>query len=146
MTLPDTIEIRFDEGSPSPRFEKIRAALTSFNEKALGKKRKTALMTACIGDEVIGGISFKWYGESAVLDIVAIEEKWQRRGIGTRLLEAVEKELQRQGCRQICVGTDAFQAPDFYRKLGYQQAVTIPDYINGHDHLIFRKKIGKGKK
>jgi predicted N-acetyltransferase YhbS len=146
MTSPDTIEICLDEGSPSPKFEKVRAALTSFNEKILREKRKTALMTACVGGEVVGGISFRWYGKSAFLDIVAIEEKWQRRGIGRRLMEAVEIELRHQGCRQICVATQDFLAPDFYRKFGYQLAVTMSDYFVGHDYLIFRKKIGEDTK
>ena len=134
------------EGSQQKGFEKVRTALTAFNEKVLGTKRKTALMTACMGDEVVGGISFKWYGESAILDVVVVEEKWQHQGIGKQLLDAVEKEFLRQGCRQICVGMEDFQAPAFYQKLGYKLVGTTPKYINGRDHLMFRKEIGEETK
>ncbi|MDR3423662.1 MAG: hypothetical protein P4M13_01095 [Alphaproteobacteria bacterium] len=56
-----------------------------------------------------------------------------------RRLQKRKKELRRQGCRQICVATESFQAPDFYRKSGYRLAATMPQYNNGHEQLIFRK-------
>ncbi|MDX2028199.1 MAG: GNAT family N-acetyltransferase [Alphaproteobacteria bacterium] len=139
-------EIRMFEGGDPAGFEKIREYLTAYNEKKLSVKRNAALMTACIDGEVVGGISFRWYGDSAFLDYVAVGEKWHGQGIGRRLLEAVEEELRNRGCRQITLDTEGFQSPDFYRRLGYEVITTVPDYICGYDQLIMRKVIsGKAR-
>ena len=81
----------------------------------------------------------RWYGADAYIDYLSIHEEWRGRGIGQHLMFKAEKELKNVGCRQIIVTTVAFQAPDFYLHVGYKQVATVPNYMDGHDQIIFRK-------
>jgi hypothetical protein len=37
------------------------------------------------------------------------------------------------------VDTATWQAPDFYKKLGYGVTATLNDYVPGHDRVFFEK-------
>ena len=64
---------------------------------------------------------------------------WQE--LGTRLLDAVEREARRRGCDRIVLTTFSFQAPDFYRKHGFVVLAATEDHPHGHQHLLPRKRL-----
>jgi diacylglycerol kinase (ATP) len=57
------------------------------------------------------------------------------------LLEEAEAEAVRRGCFQLILTTHSFQAPELYRKLGFESVAELPDYPRGHAQLLFRKRI-----
>lgn len=141
MSLADKFELSLHKGSFPEGFRVIRSALTAYNEAALGVERKEAFMAASVKGKIVGGISYFWYGESAILDYVVVEEKWRRSNIGQKLIEAVENELVGQGCRKVHVATLDFQAPAFYLKQGYELVARVPLYIEKNDFLFFIKHL-----
>jgi len=64
-------------------------------------------------------------------------------GVGTRLLAAAEREIVRRGGRQVVLDTHSFQAPDFYRRFGYEVFATIGDFPRGHQRFYLRKRLGE---
>ena len=45
--------------------------------------------------------------------------KYRGQNIGTKLVQAVEEEYRNKGFEKISLTTFGFQAPEFYKKLGY---------------------------
>ena len=43
-------------------------------------------------------------------------------------MAAAEEEAKRRGCKYAFVDTFSFQAPEFYRKLGYEEVFVLRDY------------------
>ncbi|MCR5617149.1 MAG: GNAT family N-acetyltransferase [Clostridiales bacterium] len=64
-------------------------------------------------------IGHSYYGSVYISDLIVTEE-YRKRGIGTMLMKRVEDEFRGKGMEYISLTTFAFQAPEFYKKLGYE--------------------------
>jgi hypothetical protein len=64
---------------------------------------------------------------------------WTFSSIGGLFLvmERIEEEAKARRCEQIVLGTHDFQAPDFYRKLGFKLTGTIEEYPRGDQLFTF---------
>ncbi|WP_345621086.1 N-acetyltransferase [Streptomyces ziwulingensis] len=61
-----------------------------------------------------------------------VDERHRGAGLGSRLLDRAEQVARRErGCRAVRLETWDFQAPDFYRKQGYEVVSVIEDYPPG---------------
>ena len=90
---------------------------------------------------IVAGAAGHTWGETCELRQVWVEASARGRGLGRRLIAEVEAEAVRRGCRQLVLSTHSFQAPDFYRKLGFDVVSELPDYPRGHSHLVMRKRL-----
>jgi predicted N-acetyltransferase YhbS len=91
-------------------------------------------------DNIVGGViaetQFAWLKVSYL--VVATEQR--NRGMGRRLMEFAEQEATTRGCRYAYVDTMEYQAPEFYRKLGYQLAGKLDDWdSHGNAKYFFTK-------
>ena len=130
-----------------PRPEDVRfleESLHRFNVEATGIADGGFLgvfLRAADDAPVAGAFGWTW-GGTCYLRHVYVSEGLRRQGHGTTLLKAVEAQARSCGCRQIMLETHDFQAPGFYRKLGFEVAARIADYPRGHHYLTFLKRLG----
>ncbi len=75
-------------------------------------------------------ISFAW-----------VDEPLRRQGLGRRLFLRLEEFAHSKNCNYMQVFTWAYQAVGFYEKLGFTQVGSIPNWIEGHDAIFFRKHL-----
>lgn len=69
--------------------------------------------------QIIGVITGRaYYNEVHIGDLV-IDKEHRRVGVGSKLVEKVENAYKGKGYEKITLTTFGFQAPEFYRKLGY---------------------------
>jgi ribosomal protein S18 acetylase RimI-like enzyme len=69
--------------------------------------------------EIIGTITGRaYYNEVHIGDLI-IDKRFRGQDIGTKLVRAVEDEYRNKGFDKITLTTFGFQAPEFYKKLGY---------------------------
>ena len=69
--------------------------------------------------EIIGVITGDaYYNEVHIGDLI-IDKRFRGQDIGTKLVRAVEEEYKNKGFAKITLTTFGFQAPEFYKKLGY---------------------------
>ena len=55
------------------------------------------------------------------------------------MVAAAEQEARRRGCRTVVLSTHEFQAPEFYRRLGYVEVGLVHDAPVGHRDFLFQK-------
>ena len=71
-------------------------------------------------NEVIGIITGNsYYKEIHISDLIVVEE-YRNKHIGTKLVEAVENHFSNKCFENINLSTYDFQAPEFYKKLGFK--------------------------
>ncbi len=70
--------------------------------------------------KILGAITGRaYYDEVHVVDLI-VDPGCRRSGLGSRLVATVEEAYKNKGYAQITLTTFGFQAPEFYKKLGYQ--------------------------
>jgi GNAT superfamily N-acetyltransferase len=140
VKTPDLI-VRTD---PTPEeIDLLENHIYEFNAKMTGID--DALGLAIFGHddrgELVAGLCGHTWGGCCEIRQVWVHENLRRRGIGRRLLQMAETEARRRNCSQILLATHSFQAPDFYRKLGFEIVATVSDYPRGHQDVHLRKTL-----
>ena len=121
----------------------IRDALYRFNEATVGGDGHAPIYIVEYDGEgnVIGGLIGGTYWGWMYVDILWVHEDYRQRGIGTILLRAAEKEAARRGCHHVHLDTMSWQAPDFYKKHGYEVIGVLPDIPSGNQKYLLMKAI-----
>ena len=98
-----------------------------------------------IADEdgnVIAGCTAKRYCWNVVfVDMLWVDERYRKCGLGSKLLCAVEQEAKEKGCYLIHLDTFDFQAKDFYLRHGYEIFGKLEGCPKGHCRYYLQKSI-----
>ena|SRR6476646_1993133 len=129
---PSSADVEFLE----ERLYEFNAATTGITDgRTLG-----VFLRDDLGSIVAGAAGHTW-GETCELRQVWVAASERGRGLGRRLIAEAEAEAVRRGCRQLVLSTHSFQAPEFYRRLGFDIVAELSDYPRGHSHLVLRKRL-----
>ena len=115
------LNIEYSEDLNDDICDMIDAEFNKFAEKNGVKCDYTPFcFTAKEDNKVIGVIKgHSYYKEVHIGDLIILEQ-YRNKHIGTKLVEAVEKYCTDKGFETITLSTFAFQAPEFYKKCGYE--------------------------
>jgi GNAT superfamily N-acetyltransferase len=93
-------------------------------------------------NEIIGGIRGT-YNISGWLYINAlwVDKNYRNQGYATLLMQRMENEAKRNGCKNSYLNTIAFQAPEFYLKLGYKKFAELEKFHHEYNRIFLRKKL-----
>ena len=121
----------------------VRDSLGVFNDNIVGGDSHTPINIVEYdkGGNVIGGILGGTYWGWMYVDILWVDEKHRKKGIGSRLLCKAEEEAIRRGCHHVHLDTMSWQAPEFYKKHGYELLATLPDIPVGNQKYMFIKAL-----
>lgn len=90
-----------------------------------------------------GGLTGETFGNWLCIRYLWIHENIRGQGIGSSILKAAEQEAKNRGCIYAFVDTFHFQAPDFYRKHGYEEVFSLREYpYTGSRHYYTKKLNG----
>lgn len=73
------------------------------------------------GGDVVGGVITTIYRYSMYVETLWIDEKYRKGGYGTQLMKQAEETARAHGCTMMQLDTFNYQAPEFYKKLGFVQ-------------------------
>ncbi|MGW2254245.1 GNAT family N-acetyltransferase [Kitasatospora sp. NPDC001660] len=122
----------------------ISDGLDRFNTEATGIDDRTPIAVLVRGPEtgeVIGGLTGRTSLGLLFVDLLYLPPTLRGTGLGTELLRRAEHEARTRGCRAAVLYTISFQAPDFYRKLGWQLMGEVPCDPPGTSRVFLTKDL-----
>jgi len=90
-----------------------------------------------IAGGAIGELYYGWFH----LDLLWVKDELRGHGYGHDLLMRIEEESRQRGAKNIYLDTFSFQAPDFYKRYGYEEFAMLSDYPPGHQRYFLKKQL-----
>jgi ribosomal protein S18 acetylase RimI-like enzyme len=113
--------------------------------------RSSPVWSAEVDDEVVGVLLLRRHSDvSAEIHLLAVEPQFHRRGVGSALLAAVERDLAAENVRLLHVKTlgPTHPSPEyartraFYEARGFVPMEELPDFWPGNPCLVMVKPLG----
>jgi GNAT superfamily N-acetyltransferase len=96
--------------------------LLAFNKQALGKwDVKPLAVTVRHRGAIVGGLIGQTYVGWMSVNALWVAEEFRGKRYGSKIMQAAEKEARRRGVTNVYLDSFSFQAPGFYKKLGYRE-------------------------
>ena len=135
------------EAHPAPQdVQFLEDQINAYNvaSTGIGGEGDDILLAVFLRDDdgaVIAGVYGWTWGGCCEIRYLWVHADRRGQGYGRSLLAAAEREAVRRGCQQVVLDTHSFQAPDFYRKLGYEIVGVVDDYPRGHKKYYLKKRL-----
>ena len=132
------------ETEPDPAdLRRLEALLYAFNVEATGidDGEPFAFLLRDEAGAVSGGAVGWTWGGNCYLNHLVVPARLRGRGLGTRLMGSVEDLARARACGQFVVETHDFQAPAFYRRLGFRIVGAVEGLPRGHRRLTLVKPL-----
>ncbi len=133
MLPPAQIDLTLHDEPPREDAATVDTGLGDFNASAapLGDVRHLSCFARLPSGEVVGGAVGRTWGRCCELQQLWVAVGQRRQGLGSRLVRAFEGRALARGCRTFYLETFSFQAPNFYRSLGYEVRLELHGYTGG---------------
>lgn len=134
-----------EAGQPTSPAERILRGLALYNLSSTAEL--ISPLNVYIRDpqqQIQGGLLGRTDTSALFIASLWIAEPFRRRGYGKQLVLAAEREAVRRGCHFSHLDTFSYQAPDFYRRLGYEVFGVLDGYRGGHARYFLKKPLSSG--
>ncbi len=99
-------------------------------------------ITARSDGEVVGLAEGLMRGDTCLLERMIVGRASQDRGVGTKLLAAVESAAAESGCSVCVVRAEAgSRAASFYRGRGWVERLSLPSWRWGRDFVLIERRL-----
>jgi ribosomal protein S18 acetylase RimI-like enzyme len=82
--------------------------------------------------QIVGGLVVRMFLGWLFIELLWVSDERRQRGLGRSLMQKAELEARKRGIGSVYLDTFSFQAPGFYKKLGYREFGKLNDFPTGH--------------
>lgn len=90
---------------------------------------------------LIAGMVAETFGHWLEIEYLYVQENLRGQGLGSNILNRAEKEARERKCKYSFVNTYQFQAPDFYKKHGYEEVFALKEYPYTGERYYYTKAL-----
>lgn len=90
---------------------------------------------------LIAGIVAETFGNWLEIEYLYVQEDFRGQGLGSNILNRAEKEARERKCKYSFVNTYQFQAPNFYKKHGYEEVFALKEYPYTGERYYYTKAL-----
>jgi ribosomal protein S18 acetylase RimI-like enzyme len=121
----------------------VRKGLIEYNSAKVGKPNYKRLVLSARDKKgrIVGGLTGDLYWNALYVELLWLEERARKSGLGAGLMREAERRARRARKELIFLNTYSFQAPGFYRRLGFRSFGRIVNYPRGASRIFFVKRL-----
>ncbi|TPG78314.1 GNAT family N-acetyltransferase [Pseudomonas arsenicoxydans] len=138
-----TLRIEKSQNPTDEEREAILTPLRAYNaaQAGPGNPQPLALLVRDDKGEILGGLYGRFFYQWLFIELLSVPEQARGQGLGSKLMQMAEDLAREKECVGIWLDTFDFQAPEFYKRLGYSELGQIADYPPGHKRHFFQKRL-----
>jgi GNAT superfamily N-acetyltransferase len=142
VSLPSGLRLEIDDNPTDADVTVLPEALEAFNESRWPGHQpwQPLAVFARDRDSIVAGLAGETYAGWLFIRYLWVSEALRGHGVGRKLMGDVEERALERGCHSAWVDTFSFQAPGFYRKLGYEVFGEV-DWSPDHKRFFLRKRL-----
>ena len=121
--------------------ECLKDRVDTFNvdETRIYDFKELAILLKDSTGQMFGGIYAYTWGGCLDIKLLWVRADCRGAGLGSNLMRAAEQEAIARGCHVATLETHSFQAPGFYKKLGYEEIGVLDGYPIHHKKYYLKK-------
>jgi len=141
--MSDEYTITYVEKPEESAWGIIGQGINAYNEKQAGDDtpHRICYVVRAPDEEIVGGVIAVTFWDWLYIDLMWIKEDFRGRGYGHRLLTLTEEDARKLGAKKAFLDTFSFQAPDFYKKHGYEVFGELKEFPPGHQRYYMTKDL-----
>jgi GNAT superfamily N-acetyltransferase len=141
--MAEGLEIVHIEKIEDDMWGAIGGGIQNYNNQKAGDDHGKRLCFVVYGPqkEIAGGVIAVTYWDWLYIDLMWMKEELRGHGYGSQLLELAEEEARNRGAKHAYLDTFSFQAPEFYKRHGYQVFGELKDFPRGHRRYFLTKDL-----
>jgi ribosomal protein S18 acetylase RimI-like enzyme len=141
------VTIRSHDDHPVAESAVVDEGIGQANDAAapLHEVRPLSCFAHAADGKVVGGAVGRRWGQCCELQQLWVAPAHRHQGIATELMASFERQAQAHGCETFYLETFSFQAPEFYRALGYEVAHENNVFPHGIVKYLMVKQLGVSK-
>lgn len=123
--------------------ERVRTSLIAYNASKAGapRYRRLVLSARDTKGRLVGGLVGLLYWNALYVDLLWVSARSRKDGIGRSLMREAEARARKAKKELVFLNTYSFQAPGFYRKLGFREFGRINRYPRGAARIFLVKRL-----
>ena len=123
------------------RFELLYRPFGFFELEELPTEDQSLHLVALMDNQVVGCVLFHPEGDTGRMHQLAVSSEHQARGVGTQLVQVLEKRLQEDGFKSLFKEV-RLPVIEFFEKIGYRSASDLYEK-SGLDHRHMKKDLNQ---
>lgn len=126
-----------------PAWEVIGGGISDYNTQQAGDDdgKNLCYVLKTPEGEVAGGVIGATHWDWLYVNLMWLRKDLRGKGYGKELLALAEEEARQRGAKQSYLDTFSFQAPEFYKKQGYEVFGQLDDFPTGHQRFYLKKTL-----
>ncbi|HEX3954553.1 MAG TPA: GNAT family N-acetyltransferase [Stellaceae bacterium] len=142
MKLPPGLRLSFEDNPSWNDREIIDEALGEYNAPFLHDARYSyfGIFVRDEASAIRAGLIGHTYAGWLFIALLWVHAELRRDRVGSSLIGEAGRHALTFGCHSSWVDTFSFQAPGFYKRLGYREFTRL-DYPPGHQRIFLQKQL-----
>jgi len=142
MSLPAGLRLDVEDQPTDADVEVLPRGLEAFNESRWPGHQPWQSLAVFVReqDRIIAGLAGETYGGWLFVKYLWVSDGLRGQGVGRQLMDTAGTRALQRGCHSVWLDTFGFQAPGFYRKLGFEVFAEL-DWSADHKRFFLRKPL-----